>query len=135
MMAFEVGERVVAESESTDRRPRSGVVEEILRGDPSPRYRIRWDDGHESIYTPASRGWPAGASRARSAVRGGDAVRSGGRHKLLDRVTQGAQQHLEVPHGVTVGDHAEEHVAVIAQRGNADGMLGGERNKRMDLAQ
>jgi hypothetical protein len=53
-MAFEVGKRVQAESESTDRRPRSGVVEEVLRGDPSPRYRIRWDDGHETIYTPAS---------------------------------------------------------------------------------
>src|ERR1700756_5775430 len=53
-MAFNVGKRVVAESESTDRRPRSGVVEEVLKGDPSPRYRIRWDDGHESIYTPAS---------------------------------------------------------------------------------
>jgi hypothetical protein len=52
-MAFKVGKRVVAESESTDRRPRSGVVEEVLHGDPSPRYRIRWDDGHESIYTPA----------------------------------------------------------------------------------
>ena len=31
-MAFEVGKRVVAESESIDRRPRSGVVEEVLRG-------------------------------------------------------------------------------------------------------
>ena len=53
-MAFAVGTRVVAESESTDRRPRSGVVEEVLRGDPSPRYRVRWDDGRETIYTPAS---------------------------------------------------------------------------------
>ncbi|MHB8693555.1 MAG: DUF1918 domain-containing protein [Solirubrobacteraceae bacterium] len=53
-MAFKVGKRVEAEPESTDRRPRSGVVEEVLRGDPSPRYRIRWDDGHETIYTPAS---------------------------------------------------------------------------------
>jgi hypothetical protein len=53
-MAFEVGKRVVAESESADRRPRPGVIEEVLRGDPSPRYRIRWDDGHETIYTPAS---------------------------------------------------------------------------------
>jgi hypothetical protein len=53
-MAFKVGKRVVAEAESTKRRPRSGVVEEVLRGDPSPRYRIRWDDGHESIYAPAS---------------------------------------------------------------------------------
>jgi hypothetical protein len=53
-MAFEVGKRVVAESESTDRQPRRGVVEEVVRGDPSPRYRIKWDDGHESILTPAS---------------------------------------------------------------------------------
>jgi len=53
-MAFEVGKRVMAESESTDRQPRSGVVEEVVRGDPSPRYRIKWDDGHESILTPAS---------------------------------------------------------------------------------
>lgn len=53
-MAFAAGKRVVAESESIGRRPRAGVVEEVLRGDPSPRYRIRWDDGHESIYTPAS---------------------------------------------------------------------------------
>ena len=53
-MAFEVGRRVMAESESTDRRPRPGVIEEVLRGDPSPRYRIRWDDGRETIYTPAS---------------------------------------------------------------------------------
>jgi hypothetical protein len=64
-MAFEVGKHVVAESESTDRRPRSGVVEEILRGDPSPRYRIRWDDGHESIYTPASGALRAGRDRKR----------------------------------------------------------------------
>jgi hypothetical protein len=64
-MAFEVGKRVVAESESTDRRPRSGVVEEVLRGDPSPRYRIRWDDGHESIYTPASGALRAGRGRKR----------------------------------------------------------------------
>jgi len=33
---------------------RSGVVDEVLHGDPSPRYRIRRDDGHDSIHTPAS---------------------------------------------------------------------------------
>ncbi|MGO8906651.1 MAG: DUF1918 domain-containing protein [Solirubrobacteraceae bacterium] len=65
-MAFEAGKRVVAESESTDRRPRLGVVEEVLRGDPSPRYRIRWDDGHESIYTPASGALRAGRGRERA---------------------------------------------------------------------
>jgi hypothetical protein len=65
-MTFEVGKIVEAESESTDRPSRSGVVEEVLRGDPSPRYRIRWDDGHESIYTPASGALRAGPARKRS---------------------------------------------------------------------
>jgi hypothetical protein len=53
-MELKVGDRVEAESESTERPPRSGVVEEVLQADPSPRYRIRWDDGHESIYTPSA---------------------------------------------------------------------------------
>ena len=62
-MTFEVGKIVEAESESTDRRPRSGVVEEVLRGDPSPRYRIRWDDGHESIVYPSSDTFVVGANQ------------------------------------------------------------------------
>jgi uncharacterized protein DUF1918 len=53
-MTFEVGDRVVAESESTERRARSGTVREVLRVDPAPRYRIEWDDGHTTIYTPAA---------------------------------------------------------------------------------
>ena len=68
-MAFKVGKRVVAESESIDRRPRSGVVKEVLRGDPAPRYRIRWDDGHESIYTPASGALRAARRRTRPTQR------------------------------------------------------------------
>jgi len=53
-MAYAVGTNVVAQSQSTTRGPRPGVIEEVLRGDPSPRYRVRWDDGRETIYTPAS---------------------------------------------------------------------------------
>ena len=52
-MSLQVGERVIAESESTARSPRAGTIREVLREDP-PRYRIEWDDGHESIYTPAA---------------------------------------------------------------------------------
>jgi len=52
-MELKVGDRVEAESESTERPPRAGVVEEVLQGEPS-RYRIRWDDGHESIYAPSA---------------------------------------------------------------------------------
>jgi translation initiation factor IF-1 len=50
-MELKRGERVVAESESTDRPPRSGTVTDVLG---AGRYRIAWDDGHESICTPAS---------------------------------------------------------------------------------
>ena len=63
-MELKVGDRVVVESESTERRPRTGVIDEVVRGAPSPRYRISWDDGHESIYTPA-----AGALRTATPVK------------------------------------------------------------------
>ena len=53
-MTFQVGDRVVAESESTDRPPRAGTVQEVLKAGMSPRYRIEWDDGRVSIYTPAA---------------------------------------------------------------------------------
>jgi hypothetical protein len=51
-MHLKEGDRVEVEAESTERAPRRGVIEEVVRADPRPRYRIRWDDGHESIYTP-----------------------------------------------------------------------------------
>jgi hypothetical protein len=53
-MELKVGDRVIVESESTERPPRMGVIEEVVRGATAARYRISWDDGHESIYTPAA---------------------------------------------------------------------------------
>ncbi len=53
-MEFKAGDRVQVESESTERPARTGIVEEVVQGTTTPRYRIRWDDGHESIYTPAA---------------------------------------------------------------------------------
>jgi hypothetical protein len=58
-VTLQAGTRVAVEAESTERAPRTGVIEEVVRDDPHPRYRIRWDDGRQSIYTPA-----AGALRA-----------------------------------------------------------------------
>ena len=46
-MEFKSGDRVKVESESTERPPRTGVIDEVVHGAPSPRYRISWDDGHE----------------------------------------------------------------------------------------
>ena len=53
-MELNAGDRVEVESESTERPPRTGVIKEVVQGALSPRYRISWDDGHESIYTPAA---------------------------------------------------------------------------------
>jgi hypothetical protein len=53
-MTFEVGDRVTAEAESTERMARTGTILEVLRTDPTPRYRIEWDDGHTTIYAPAA---------------------------------------------------------------------------------
>ena len=51
-MDLKVGDRVIAESESTERPPRTGRVDEVVI--PGKRYRICWDDGHTTIYTPAA---------------------------------------------------------------------------------
>jgi Domain of unknown function (DUF1918) len=53
-VAFRVGDTVEERALSTQRHGRTGVVREVVHGDPSPRYRIRWDDGHESVLTPAA---------------------------------------------------------------------------------
>ncbi|UGS37065.1 DUF1918 domain-containing protein [Capillimicrobium parvum] len=49
-----VADRVTAEAESVDRAPRRGTVLAVLGDEQHPRYRISWDDGHESIYTPSA---------------------------------------------------------------------------------
>jgi hypothetical protein len=53
-MTFQAGNRVVAESESTLRPARCGIVREVVHEDPRARYRIEWDDGRTSVYTPAA---------------------------------------------------------------------------------
>jgi hypothetical protein len=45
-MAFQVGDRVVAESESIERSARYGTVREVVH--------VEWDDGRTSVYTPAA---------------------------------------------------------------------------------
>jgi Domain of unknown function (DUF1918) len=53
-VSFQVGDRVEEQARSTEQPSRTGLIEEVVHGDPAPRYRIRWNDGHESIYTPAA---------------------------------------------------------------------------------
>jgi hypothetical protein len=48
-----VGDTIVVESERAAQAPRKGKVEEVLQEEPT-RLRVRWEDGHESVFTPAA---------------------------------------------------------------------------------
>jgi hypothetical protein len=52
-MKAQVGDRIVVESERAAQAARSGVIEEVLKDDPT-RVRVKWDDGHTSILTPSA---------------------------------------------------------------------------------
>ena len=60
-MAYEVGQRVIAEKSGRRKRtarapmrpPRHGVVQKVLRGDPNPRYEIKWDEGITTVFSPS----------------------------------------------------------------------------------
>ena len=52
-MIATVRDRIIIESKKVTQPGRAGVVEEVLQENP-PRYRVRWDDGHESIFSPSA---------------------------------------------------------------------------------
>jgi Domain of unknown function (DUF1918) len=52
-MKAKAGDLVVVESERVTQPARRGVIEEVVYEEP-PRFRIRWDDGHTSIFNPSA---------------------------------------------------------------------------------
>jgi hypothetical protein len=52
-MSAQAGDVIVVESERVAQPVRKGVIEEVLQEQP-PRFRISWDDGHTSIFTPSA---------------------------------------------------------------------------------
>lgn len=61
-MSGKVGDRIVVESERVGQATREGEILEIIEASYGTRYRVRWDDGHESTVRPA-----AGSARIVSA--------------------------------------------------------------------
>jgi hypothetical protein len=49
----QIRDRIVVESERVAQPPRRGVVEEVVADEP-PRLRVRWDDGHTTVFSPAA---------------------------------------------------------------------------------
>ena len=47
------GQRILVESESVGTPNREGEILEVIQGEVGIRYRVRWADGHESVFTPS----------------------------------------------------------------------------------
>lgn len=53
-MEAKPGDVITVESESVGQPERRGEILEVVQGSLGVSYRIRWDDGHESLLQPAA---------------------------------------------------------------------------------
>lgn len=51
-MKLNVGDEIAIDSEKAGTPPREGTVLEVIEAEWGTRYRVRWDDGHESTIHP-----------------------------------------------------------------------------------
>jgi hypothetical protein len=52
-MRAHAGDVIVVESERIAQSARRGVIEEVLNEEP-PRFRVRWEDGHTTLFAPST---------------------------------------------------------------------------------
>ncbi len=65
-MTARIRDRIILESERVGQRDREGDILEVIEASYGTRYRVRWDDGHESTIRPT-----AGSARIVSAEKRG----------------------------------------------------------------
>ncbi len=53
VIAGNIGDRVVVESERVGRAPREGEILEVLDAGERVHFRVRWEDGHETEIFPS----------------------------------------------------------------------------------
>ncbi|MFB3738266.1 MAG: DUF1918 domain-containing protein [Candidatus Velamenicoccus archaeovorus] len=71
-MTAKVGDRIVVESETVGQPTREGEILEVIEGEVGVRYRVRWEDGHETVFTPSggsARIVPTGKTAAKTGKR------------------------------------------------------------------
>jgi Domain of unknown function (DUF1918) len=83
-MVGKPGNRIIVESQRVGQLEREGEILEVMQTSVSVRYRVRWNDGHESTLTPAG-----GAARVvpstGSSTSPGSGSRTGSAAKRKDR--------------------------------------------------
>ena len=89
-MVGKPGNRIIVESQRVGQLEREGEILEVMQTSVSVRYRVRWNDGHESTLTPAG-----GAARVvpstGSSTASGSGSRTGSAAKPKDRAVKGAK--------------------------------------------
>jgi hypothetical protein len=53
-MDVKIGDQIAVETEHVGEPERQGEILEVIEGDTAIRYRVKWHDGHESVFTPAA---------------------------------------------------------------------------------
>ncbi|MGE5461054.1 MAG: DUF1918 domain-containing protein [Solirubrobacterales bacterium] len=53
-MQAKVGDHIVVESETVGTPTRQGEVLEVIQGEVGVRFHVRWEDGHETTFTPSA---------------------------------------------------------------------------------
>jgi hypothetical protein len=53
MATGKVGDLVIVESERVGHPTREGEIVEVIESSTTVSYRVRWQDGHESVFTPS----------------------------------------------------------------------------------
>ncbi len=53
-MVAKSGDRIIVESEKVGQPAREGDILEVIEASYGTRYRVRWDDGHESTIRPSA---------------------------------------------------------------------------------
>jgi len=53
-MVAAIGDRIIVESEKVGLPDREGTILEVIEAPYGMRFRVRWDDGHESTIHPAA---------------------------------------------------------------------------------
>jgi Domain of unknown function (DUF1918) len=48
-----LGDLIVIDSAKVGSPPREGEILEVIQGEVSVSYRVKWDDGHQTLITPA----------------------------------------------------------------------------------
>src|SRR2546429_4240369 len=93
-----LGDRIVVDSGSVGQPVREGEVLEVVEGSVSVRYRVRWADGHESVFTPS-----VGSARIVSGEEDRKSTRLNSSHGYISYAVFCLKKKIQIHHDANFG--------------------------------